>query len=143
MQFPSRRRKQTSNPQTELYAHPLQFYGEPPLENMSLAEFETFAVDRLKCKEAYKWWKLQKAVFCVLLWHTVFNGRDIYMSFLNSTAVLKTVENLGVSYVKLSEPYAKKLESEFKNLSFPYRPEAVSMFSMTCVTKLEIDLLWT
>lgn len=63
------------------------------------------------------------------------------MSFLNSTAVLKTVENLGVSYVKLSEPYAKKLESEFKNLSFPYRPEAVSMFSMTCVTKLEIDLL--
>lgn len=54
MQFPSRRRKQTSNPQTALYAHPLQFYGEPPLENMSLAEFETFAVDRLKCKEAYK-----------------------------------------------------------------------------------------
>lgn len=63
------------------------------------------------------------------------NGRDSYMSSFNSTAVLKTIENLGVSYVKLSEPYAKKLESEFKNLSFPYRPEAVSMLSMIHITK--------
>ncbi len=50
------------------------------------------------------------------------------MSSFVATAVLKTIENLGVSHVKLSELYSKKLEHEFKNLSFPYRPEAVSMF---------------
>lgn len=49
MQFMSRRKKYT-NPQTELYGHALQFYGQPPLENISLTEFETFAVERLKCK---------------------------------------------------------------------------------------------
>lgn len=48
------------------------------------------------------------------------------MFSFNATVVLKTIENLGVSYVKLSEQYTKKLESEFKNLSFPYRPELVS-----------------
>lgn len=51
----------------------------------------------------------------------------------NATAVLKTIENLGVCHVKLSEQYTKKLEAEFKTLSFPYRAEAVSMFSMTTV----------
>lgn len=75
------------NPQTELYGQPLQFYGQPPLENISLSEFETFAVDRLK--------------------------------------LLKTVETLGVSYVKLSEQYSNKLVNESKSLNFPYRPEAV------------------
>lgn len=44
--------------------------------------------------------------------------------------MLKTVENAGVSHVKQSEQYTKKLESEFKALNFPYRPEAVSMISM-------------
>lgn len=44
-------------------------------------------------------------------------------------AVLKTVENVGVSYVKLSEQYTKKLDSESKNLNLPYRPESVSRFS--------------
>uniref|UniRef100_A0A7N8XZX8 DNA primase large subunit n=1 Tax=Mastacembelus armatus TaxID=205130 RepID=A0A7N8XZX8_9TELE len=78
-----RRKKHIANPQTDLYAHALQFYGQPPLENISLSEFETFAVDRLK--------------------------------------LLKTVENLGVSYVKLSEQYTKKLENESKNLNFPHR----------------------
>uniref|UniRef100_A0A673BL10 DNA primase large subunit n=1 Tax=Sphaeramia orbicularis TaxID=375764 RepID=A0A673BL10_9TELE len=67
----------------------MQFYGQPPLENISLTEFETFAVERLK--------------------------------------LLKTVETLGVSFVKHSEQYSKKLESEFKNLNFPYRPETVSI----------------
>ncbi|XP_077438264.1 DNA primase large subunit [Vanacampus margaritifer] len=86
MEFSSRRRKFATNPQTELYGLPLQFYGQPPLENISLTEFETFAVERLK--------------------------------------LLKTVENLGVSYVKLSEQYIKKLDSEFKNLNFPYRVDA-------------------
>ncbi|KAM4607039.1 DNA primase large subunit [Polymixia lowei] len=86
MQFSSRRRKLIANPQTELYGHCLQFYGQPPLENISLTEFETFAVERLK--------------------------------------LLKTVENLGVSYVKSSEQYTKKLYTEFSNLNFPHKTEA-------------------
>lgn len=86
MQFSSRRKKLGTNLQTELYAQSLQFYGQPPLENISLTEFETFAVERLK--------------------------------------LLKTVENLGVSYVKLSEQYLNKLSLECRNLNFPYRPEA-------------------
>uniref|UniRef100_A0AAQ6IC21 DNA primase large subunit n=1 Tax=Anabas testudineus TaxID=64144 RepID=A0AAQ6IC21_ANATE len=82
MEFLSRRRKLNTNSQTEAYGHALQFYGQPPLENISLSEFETFAVDRLK--------------------------------------LLKTIENLGVSYVKQSDQYIKKLESESKMLNFPY-----------------------
>ncbi|CAL1578119.1 unnamed protein product [Knipowitschia caucasica] len=83
MQFPSRRKRLINNAQEEMYGQPIQFYGQPPIENISLSEFETFAVERLK--------------------------------------LLKTIENLGVSYVKQSEHYARKLESEFKNLHFPYR----------------------
>uniref|UniRef100_A0A3Q3W1N1 DNA primase large subunit n=1 Tax=Mola mola TaxID=94237 RepID=A0A3Q3W1N1_MOLML len=85
MQFPGRRRKLNNNLQTELYGHSLQLYAQPPLENISLSEFESFAVDRLK--------------------------------------LLKTTENLGVSYVKVSEDYAKKLGAELKTLNFPYRSE--------------------
>lgn len=50
MQFTGRRRKLNANSHPELYGHALQFYGQPPLENISLIEFETFAVDRLKCE---------------------------------------------------------------------------------------------
>lgn len=50
MQFGGRRKKNSINPQSELYGQHLQFYGQPPLENISLSEFETFAVERLKCK---------------------------------------------------------------------------------------------
>uniref|UniRef100_H2UTA6 DNA primase large subunit n=1 Tax=Takifugu rubripes TaxID=31033 RepID=H2UTA6_TAKRU len=85
MLFSGRRRKVNLNAQSELYEHAVQFYVQPPLENISLNEFETFAVERLK--------------------------------------LLKTIETLGVSYVKLSEQYKKKLESESKNLNFPYRSE--------------------
>ncbi|XP_047207779.1 DNA primase large subunit isoform X1 [Girardinichthys multiradiatus] len=85
MLFSGRNKKLVSNSKTVLYAQPLQFYGQPPLENISLSEFESFAVDRLK--------------------------------------LLKTVENLGVSYVKYSEQYSKKLEAELKTLNFPYRTE--------------------
>lgn len=49
-------------------------------------------------------------------------------SSINATAVLKTIETLGVSYVKLSEQYKKKLETQFKALNFPYRSEMVSIF---------------
>ncbi|KAJ8360000.1 hypothetical protein SKAU_G00165250 [Synaphobranchus kaupii] len=38
--------------------------------------------------------------------------------------LLKTVENLGVSYVKGSEDYNRKLSAEISSLSFPYRTEA-------------------
>lgn len=55
--------------------------------------------------------------------HQSFNSYYFFAS-----AVLKTVENLGVSYVKLSEQYTKKLDSESKNLNLPYRPESVSLF---------------
>uniref|UniRef100_A0A3P9LEQ8 DNA primase large subunit n=1 Tax=Oryzias latipes TaxID=8090 RepID=A0A3P9LEQ8_ORYLA len=85
MQFQRRHRKLGTNPQSELYLQPLQFYGEPPLENISLAEFETFAVERLK--------------------------------------LLKTVENLGVSYVKHGSQYKLKMDNELRLLHFPYRPD--------------------
>ncbi|NXO03477.1 PRI2 primase, partial [Rhinopomastus cyanomelas] len=37
-----------SGARREQYPHSLQFYREPPTENISLAEFESFAVDRLR-----------------------------------------------------------------------------------------------
>lgn len=84
MQFSGKSRKKLPNTaQGDLYGHSLQFYEQPPIENISLTEFETFAVERLK--------------------------------------LLKTIENLGVSYVKQSEQYTTKLENELKNLNFPYR----------------------
>ncbi|XP_051503574.1 DNA primase large subunit-like [Myxocyprinus asiaticus] len=85
MQFLGRRKKLIGSSQNDLYDHCLQFYGQPPLENISLSEFETFAVERLK--------------------------------------LLKTVENIGVSYVKNSEQYTRKLDAEFSSLYFPYRME--------------------
>ncbi|KAK5908362.1 hypothetical protein CgunFtcFv8_016429 [Champsocephalus gunnari] len=106
MQFSSRTKKFTTNSQTELYSHPLLFYVQPPLENISLVEFETFAVERLK--------------------------------------LLKTIENLGVSYVKLSDQYIKKLEAESKALNFLYRTEATGLLpnggSETLVYTTEVDL---
>lgn len=50
MQFSGRRRKVNLSSQSELYGHAVQFYAQPPLENISLNEFETFAVERLKCE---------------------------------------------------------------------------------------------
>lgn len=43
------------------------------------------------------------------------------------SVVLKTVENLGVSYVKATEHYNKKMYNEIHNLNFPYKPEVVSL----------------
>lgn len=67
----------------------------------------------------------------------IFNILKFTLFSFNATAVLKTVENLGVSYVKLSEDYKRKLENESKNLNFPYRPEAVSTLSMTYIKTLQ------
>lgn len=39
--------------------------------------------------------------------------------------VLKTVENLGVSCVKNSEQYTKKLDAEISSLNFPQKAELV------------------
>lgn len=39
------------------------------------------------------------------------------------------VENLGVSYVKTSDQYVKKLHAELSNLNFPLKTEAVSILS--------------
>lgn len=50
MLFSGRRRKVNLSSQSELYGHAVQFYAQPPLENISLNEFETFAVERLKCE---------------------------------------------------------------------------------------------
>lgn len=48
--------------------------------------------------------------------------------------VLKTVENLGVSYVKTSEEYRTKLYTEFSNLGFPHKVGAVRK----CTFQLEM-----
>lgn len=50
MLFSGRRKKVNLSTQSEVYGHAVQFYAQPPLENISLNEFETFAVDRLKCE---------------------------------------------------------------------------------------------
>uniref|UniRef100_A0A8D2LX44 DNA primase large subunit n=1 Tax=Varanus komodoensis TaxID=61221 RepID=A0A8D2LX44_VARKO len=84
MQFSGRGRRKLKLANTSQVLYPLSvhFYAEPPTENISLIEFETFAVDRLK--------------------------------------LLKTVENLGVSYVKGTPNYKQKLELELKHLKFPF-----------------------
>ncbi|KAL4640910.1 DNA primase large subunit [Arapaima gigas] len=88
MQFGGRKMKTIESLQTELYGHCLQLYTQPPLENISLVEFEQFAVDRMK--------------------------------------LLKTVENLGVTHIKTSEDYSKKLHAEVSSLNFPHRTEVSS-----------------
>lgn len=50
MLFSGRRRKVNVSPESELYGHTVQFYAQPPLENISLNDFEAFAVERLKCE---------------------------------------------------------------------------------------------
>ncbi|KAH0504023.1 DNA primase large subunit [Microtus ochrogaster] len=86
MQFSGRIRKKlrlAGDQRNACYPHSLQFYLQPPSENISLTEFESLAVDRLK--------------------------------------LLKTVENLGVSYLKGTEQYQSKLEAELRKLKFSYR----------------------
>ncbi|CAI9598805.1 unnamed protein product [Staurois parvus] len=79
----------TGDRKSENYPFSLQFYQVPPTENISLSEFETFAIERLK--------------------------------------ILKSIENLGVSYLKGSLDYNSKLENELKRLKFPYRPPQIDI----------------
>ncbi|XP_068039788.1 DNA primase large subunit isoform X2 [Anomalospiza imberbis] len=86
MEFSSRARQRharLAGDRREQYPHSLQFYLEPPTESISLVEFESFAIDRLR--------------------------------------LLKVIENLGVSYVRSSDVYKVKLETELRKLKFPYR----------------------
>ncbi|XP_051880584.1 DNA primase large subunit [Pristis pectinata] len=84
MQFTGRRRNRLPfSPLVEVYPFPVQFYEQPPTGDISLQEFESLAVERLK--------------------------------------LLKSAENIGISYIRGSEAYNKKLETEFRKLKFPYR----------------------
>ncbi|XP_041044576.1 DNA primase large subunit isoform X3 [Carcharodon carcharias] len=76
-------RRLRCSPLAEIYPFPVQFYEQPPTENISLQDFESFAVERLK--------------------------------------LLKSIETIGVSYIRASEAYNKKLENELRKLKFPYR----------------------
>lgn len=63
MQFSGRIRKKlrlAGDQRNACYPHSLQFYLRPPSENISLTEFESLAVDRLKCK-----WHLNSNI-CIL-----------------------------------------------------------------------------
>ncbi|KAJ6665874.1 hypothetical protein lerEdw1_001346 [Lerista edwardsae] len=49
MEFSKRKKyMRPDNDRQDLYPHSLQFYLQPPIENISLMEFESLAVDRLK-----------------------------------------------------------------------------------------------
>lgn len=53
MQFSGGRRKKlklAGDQRNACYPHSLQFYLQPPSENISLIEFETLAIDRVKCE---------------------------------------------------------------------------------------------
>ncbi|XP_003926410.1 DNA primase large subunit [Saimiri boliviensis] len=86
MEFTGRLRKMswlTGDQRSASYPHCLQFYLQPPSENISLIEFENLAIDRVK--------------------------------------LLKSVENLGVTYLKGTEKYQSVLENELRKLKFSYR----------------------
>ena len=55
MQFGGQRKKQRIRPvkieglgRLDQYRHSLQFYTEPPQDNIALQEFEDYAIERLK-----------------------------------------------------------------------------------------------
>lgn len=54
MQFSGGNRRKklrlTGDQKNVSYPHSLQFYLQPPSENISLIEFENLAIDRVKCK---------------------------------------------------------------------------------------------
>ncbi|XP_032912602.1 DNA primase large subunit [Catharus ustulatus] len=76
MEFSSRARlkhARLAGDRREQYPHSLQFYLEPPMESISLVEFESFAVDRLK---------LLKVIENLGVSHV--RGTDVYKSKLES-----------------------------------------------------------
>ncbi|XP_069660666.1 DNA primase large subunit isoform X2 [Haliaeetus albicilla] len=75
----------------ELYPHSLQFYLDPPTENVSLVEFENFAVDRLK---------LLKVV------------ENLGVSYVRGSDSYKT--KLGAELRKLKFPYKALAEDDYE-----------------------------
>ncbi|KAF4805628.1 hypothetical protein TURU_000325 [Turdus rufiventris] len=76
MEFSSRARlkhARLAGDRREQYPHSLQFYLEPPMESISLVEFESFAVDRLK---------LLKVIENLGVSHV--RGNDVYKSKLEA-----------------------------------------------------------
>ncbi|XP_036173379.1 DNA primase large subunit isoform X1 [Myotis myotis] len=52
MEFSKRRKRKLAGDQRNAYPHSLQFYLQPPTENISLIEFESLAIDRVKSLKA-------------------------------------------------------------------------------------------
>ncbi|XP_061203837.1 DNA primase large subunit isoform X3 [Neopsephotus bourkii] len=75
----------------ELYPHSLQFYLEPPTESISLVEFESFAIDRLK---------LLKVV------------ENLGVSYVRGNEVYKT--KLQAELRKLKFPYKALAEDDYE-----------------------------
>ncbi|NWV81013.1 PRI2 primase, partial [Dasyornis broadbenti] len=94
MQFSSRERlkhARLAGDRREQYPHSLQFYLEPPTESISLAEFESFAVDRLK---------LLKVV------------ENLGVSYVRTTDIYKT--KLVAELRKLKFPYKALAEDDYE-----------------------------
>ncbi|NWV34788.1 PRI2 primase, partial [Grantiella picta] len=94
MQFSSRERQKLARlagDRREQYPHSLQFYLEPPTESISLVEFESFAIDRLK---------LLKVV------------ENLGVSYIRGTDTYKT--KLEVELRKLKFPYRALSEDDYE-----------------------------
>ncbi|NWY70569.1 PRI2 primase, partial [Erithacus rubecula] len=94
MEFSSRarlRHARLAGDRREQYPHSLQFYLEPPVESISLVEFESFAVDRLK---------LLKVVENLGVNHV--RGTDVYKA------------KLEVELRKLKFPYRALAEGDYE-----------------------------
>ncbi|XP_068867484.1 DNA primase large subunit isoform X3 [Aphelocoma coerulescens] len=94
MEFSSRARQKHARlvgDRREQYPHSLQFYLEPPTESISLVEFESFAVDRLK---------LLKVV------------ENLGVSYVRGTDLYKT--KLEVELRKLKFPYRALAEDDYE-----------------------------
>ncbi|XP_061316543.1 DNA primase large subunit isoform X3 [Pezoporus flaviventris] len=94
MEFSSRtrlRQARLAGDRRELYPHSLQFYLEPPTESISLVEFESFAIDRLK---------LLKVV------------ENLGVSYIRGNDVYKT--KLEAELRKLKFPYKALAEDDYE-----------------------------
>ncbi|KAM4784711.1 DNA primase large subunit isoform 2-T2 [Cyanocitta cristata] len=94
MEFSSRARQKHARlvgDRREQYPHSLQFYLEPPTESISLVEFESFAVDRLK---------LLKVV------------ENLGVSYVRGTDLYKS--KLEVELRKLKFPYRALAEDDYE-----------------------------
>ncbi|KAG8524182.1 DNA primase large subunit [Galemys pyrenaicus] len=104
MQFSGGKRRKlklAGDQRNACYPHSLQFYLQPPSENISLTEFETLAIDRLK---------LLKAV------------ENLGVSYLKTTDQYRT--KLEAEIRKLKFSFRENLEDEYE----PRRRDHISHF---------------